>query len=39
MTDDFLAVVESKRFLGREFLTWLVYMPARSSPRTSHSPA
>jgi recombination associated protein RdgC len=25
MTDDFLAVVESKRFLGREFLTWLLY--------------
>jgi hypothetical protein len=25
MTEDFLAVVESKRFLGREFLTWLVY--------------
>ena len=26
MTEDFLAVVESKRFLGREFLTWLVYV-------------
>lgn len=25
MTEDFAAVVESKRFLGREFLTWLVY--------------
>ncbi len=25
MTEDFLAVVESKRFLGREFLTWLVH--------------
>jgi hypothetical protein len=25
MTEDFLSVVESKRFLGREFLTWLVY--------------
>jgi hypothetical protein len=25
MTEDFLAVVENKRFLGREFLTWLVH--------------
>ena len=25
MTEDFLAVVDSKRFLGREFLTWLVH--------------
>lgn len=25
MTDDFLAVVDAKRFLGREFLTWLVH--------------
>ena len=25
MTEDFLAVVEAKRFLGREFLTWLVH--------------
>lgn len=25
MTEDFLAVVETKRFLGREFLTWLVH--------------
>src|SRR5262245_64327581 len=25
MTTDFLAVVETKRFLGREFLTWLVH--------------
>ena len=25
MTEDFLAVVDAKRFLGREFLTWLVY--------------
>ena len=25
MKEDFLAVVETKRFLGREFLTWLVY--------------
>jgi hypothetical protein len=24
MNEDFLAVVEAKRFLGREFLTWLV---------------
>jgi len=24
MTEDFLAVVQAKRFLGREFLTWLV---------------
>lgn len=24
MTENYLAVVESKRFLGREFLTWLV---------------
>lgn len=25
MKEDFLSVVESKRFLGREFLTWLLY--------------
>ena len=25
MKEDFLAVVETKRFLGREFLTWLVH--------------
>lgn len=25
MKEDFIAVVEAKRFLGREFLTWLVY--------------
>lgn len=25
MTEDFLAVVDAKRFLGREFLTWLVH--------------
>ena len=25
MNEDFLAVVEAKRFLGREFLTWLVH--------------
>jgi len=25
VTEDFLDVVEAKRFLGREFLTWLVY--------------
>ena len=25
MREDFLAVVEQKRFLGREFLTWLVW--------------
>jgi hypothetical protein len=25
MNEDFLAVVETKRFLGREFLTWLVH--------------
>lgn len=25
MKEDFLAVVEEKRFLGREFLTWLVW--------------
>ncbi len=25
MTEDFLAVVDGKRFLGREFLTWLVH--------------
>jgi recombination associated protein RdgC len=25
MTEDFLAVVETKRFLGQEFLTWLVH--------------
>jgi recombination associated protein RdgC len=25
VTEDFLSVVEAKRFLGREFLTWLLY--------------
>jgi hypothetical protein len=25
VTEDFLSVVEAKRFLGREFLTWLVH--------------
>ena len=25
MNEDFLAVVETKRFLGLEFLTWLVW--------------
>jgi hypothetical protein len=25
VTEDFLAVVQTKRFLGREFLTWLVH--------------
>ena len=25
MKEDFLSVVEAKRFLGREFLTWLLY--------------
>jgi hypothetical protein len=31
--EDFLAVVESKRFLGREFLTWLVHLIEESGGR------
>ena len=30
MIEDFLSVVEAKRFLGREFLTWLVYRAEES---------
>ncbi len=33
MSDDFLAVVQAKRFLGREFLTWLVHRAEEGSAR------
>lgn len=33
MKTDYLAVVESKRFIGREFLTWLVYRVEESGGR------
>jgi len=36
MTEDFLAVVESKRFLGREFLTWLVHRVEEEGGRVEH---
>jgi hypothetical protein len=36
MTEDFLAVVEAKRFLGREFLTWLVYRLEEEGGRVIH---
>lgn len=32
MKEDFLAVVETKRFLGREFLTWLVHRIEEGDP-------
>jgi len=36
MSIDFLAVVETKRFLGREFLTWLVHRIEEGSGRVEH---
>ena len=36
MTEDFLAVVETKRFLGREFLTWLVYRIEEGEAHVEH---
>jgi hypothetical protein len=36
MTEDFLAVVETKRFLGREFLTWLVHRIEEGDARIEH---
>ena len=37
MTEDFLAVVETKRFLGREFLTWLVHRIEDGDARIEHA--
>ena len=39
MNEDFLAVVETKRFLGQEFLTWLVHRVGGSAVRVSRSRA
>lgn len=39
MTEDFLAVVQSKRFLGREFLTWLVHRVEEGGGRMEHEGA
>jgi hypothetical protein len=36
MTEDFLSVVETKRFLGREFLTWLVHRIEEGEARVEH---
>src|SRR5262249_20327323 len=36
VTEDFLAVVEAKRFLGREFLTWLVWTLEEGDGRLEH---
>ena len=36
MSEDFLAVVEAKRFLGREFLTWLVHRIEDGVGRVEH---
>ena len=36
MNEDFLAVVEAKRFLGREFLTWLVHRIEQGDGRLEH---
>lgn len=36
MTEDFLAVVQAKRFLGREFLTWLVRRVEEGEARIEH---
>src|SRR5262249_12107332 len=33
VSDDFLSVVQSKRFLGREFLTWLVHRAEEGEAR------
>ena len=37
MSEDFLAVVEAKRFLGREFLTWLVHRIEEDGGRVEHA--
>jgi hypothetical protein len=36
MKEDFLAVVAAKRFLGREFLTWLVHRIEEGEARVEH---
>ena len=36
MTEDFLSVVEAKRFLGLEFLTWLVHRIEEGEARVEH---
>ena len=36
MKEDFLAVVETKRFLGREFLTWLVHRIEEGDSEVAH---
>src|SRR5205814_2524821 len=36
MSEDFLSVVESKRFLGREFLTWIVHRAEQGEARDEH---
>ena len=36
MTEDFLSVVQAKRFLGREFLTWLVRRIEEGEARIEH---
>jgi len=36
MNENFLAVVQSKRFLGREFLTWLVHRIEEGEARVAH---
>jgi hypothetical protein len=36
VTEDFLAVVQSKRFLGREFLTWLVHRIEEGDRHVEH---
>jgi len=38
MKEDFLAVVEQKRFLGREFLTWLVWTIEHADGRRVDEP-
>lgn len=37
MKEDFLAVVETKRFLGREFLTWLVHRIEEGDSTVEHA--
>lgn len=37
MTEDFLAVVDAKRFLGREFLTWLVHRIEEGEAHVEHA--
>jgi len=36
VSEDFLSVVQSKRFLGREFLTWLVHRAEGGAARVEH---